>query len=168
MYKKGKAMLNEHIFIAMVMVVSLVIIKESKRSYFTMVVIYLPGVILHELMHYIVASILAKPLSFSVWPKKEGSQVTLGTVKVAGVNWLTSAPIAMAPLLLVPVSYFVFMQSIQFDSYLSKAIGLFLTVNILNSATPSIPDFKAMLRYPVGVLFYGVVLFMVIREWLWI
>jgi hypothetical protein len=60
----------------------------------------LPGTFVHELLHFIVGQLLnAKPVSFSVWPKRVGpSTWAMGSVVFANVRWYNGAAIGLAPL----------------------------------------------------------------------
>ncbi len=61
----------------------------------------LPGTFVHELLHFIVGLMLnARPVSFSVWPKRSGpSTWTMGSVVFANVRWYNGVAIGLAPLI---------------------------------------------------------------------
>lgn len=61
----------------------------------------LPGTFIHELLHFTVGLLLnAKPVSFSVWPRRSGpGHWTMGSVAFANVRWYNGAPVGLAPLL---------------------------------------------------------------------
>ncbi|MEM7033118.1 MAG: hypothetical protein AAF629_26435, partial [Chloroflexota bacterium] len=49
--------------------------------------LFLPGILLHEISHYVVAWILrANPGKLSLWPKKKRGRVVLGSVEVRGAD----------------------------------------------------------------------------------
>jgi hypothetical protein len=65
-------------------------------------VIVLPGVVLHELSHWLMASALGVPVrKLSLGPVRKGrsSRVSLGSVQVASVDPVRSSLIGLAPLL---------------------------------------------------------------------
>lgn len=61
----------------------------------------LPGTLIHELLHFVVGLLLnARPVSFSVWPRRSGpSSWTMGSVAFANVRWYNGAAVGLAPLL---------------------------------------------------------------------
>jgi hypothetical protein len=63
--------------------------------------LFLPGIFLHELSHWLTATILLVPVSrFAVWPRsKRGGDVQLGAVEIKAVDPLRQSLIGLAPLL---------------------------------------------------------------------
>ena len=62
--------------------------------------VFLPGVILHELSHWLLARLLGvRTMGFSVWPKRQSDgTVRLGYVQTEKVDFLREALIGVAPL----------------------------------------------------------------------
>src|SRR5688572_29199551 len=69
----------------------------------------LPGTTLHEVAHWLVAVLSnGRPHAPSVIPNFAGRRWTLGEVVIANPTWYNRAPIALAPLLLLPLAYFCY------------------------------------------------------------
>jgi hypothetical protein len=65
------------------------------------VLLFLPGVFLHELSHYLMATILfVRASKFSIWPKRQrNGMLRLGYVETARVDAVREALIGVAPVL---------------------------------------------------------------------
>lgn len=95
--------------------------------------IFLPGVILHELSHFITAAFLGVPTGdITIFPKLEelengAKRVALGTVKVAKTDFIRGSLIGLAPILagtlaLYTIAHLIFsplLVSQSADSYLA-------------------------------------------------
>ena len=97
--------------------------------------LFLPGVIVHELSHLLVAAILLVPVGeveFS--PKKNGDGIKLGSVQIGKTDPIRRcligfAPIFMGIVLVVGLAYFFslnihFFQSINFYLFLAAILAL--------------------------------------------
>ncbi len=135
-------------------------IKESsKSSLLTAWITYLMGTFFHELSHFIVSLVtLGKPVSFNVFPSKSVSPdgkigYTLGSVSSKNMKWYNTFFISMAPLLLLPMSYYIYDNFFYyFDvSILTIFLYNFSIVSLLFSSIPSGVDFKNVLN--VNLLF---------------
>tara|TARA_B100001123_G_scaffold448165_1_gene608126 strand:- start:1590 stop:2240 length:651 start_codon:yes stop_codon:yes gene_type:complete len=64
-------------------------------------IVFLPGVVLHEMSHLIVARLLGVPtMGFSVWPKKQSDgSLRLGYVHTKKVDFVRESLIGVAPLI---------------------------------------------------------------------
>ncbi len=63
--------------------------------------IYLPGILIHEASHWLIAKILGlKTSKFRVWPKFTRNSIGLGSVTVASGGRLWDSLVGMAPLLI--------------------------------------------------------------------
>ena len=68
----------------------------------------LPGVILHELAHWSIAFLtLGQPGFISLIPKRVNGGYALGRVPIHNPRWFNAGLIGLAPLLLIPLAYFV-------------------------------------------------------------
>lgn len=132
------------------------------RSMWVSALVNIPGTILHEFMHYFIGLIThAKPCNFTVFPKRdiEGYYV-MGSVGFMNVTRYNAVPSAMAPLLLLPLGFYI-------NRYLLPLIPMNLTNYILyvllqtiiiENAIPSRADFRVASMYPIGVMMYFVLL----------
>ena len=76
------------------------ITRSSDLSMILLFLLLLPGIVLHEAAHWLIAYVLGlKPSKFRVWPKKQRQHIGLGSVSVqSGQIWQDSL-VGMAPLL---------------------------------------------------------------------
>jgi hypothetical protein len=127
-------------------------IKESsKQNQFTMWIVYFMGTFFHELAHFLISFVTyGKPYWFSVIPHSEINEetgqkmITLGHVKSLNVKWWNVFFISMAPFLLFPFAYFIY---IYFYNYAEMNIWflmlyIFFIISLLFSAIPSSVDFS--------------------------
>lgn len=85
------------------MALALVFHALSKRHPAFLVLI-LAGTVVHETMHFLVAALTnARPVSFSVLPRRQGNAWILGTVGCANIRWYNAMLVGFAPLLVLAV-----------------------------------------------------------------
>ena len=123
-----------------------------------------PGTVVHEFMHAIAGIILqARPTDFSVMPQKAipGVPRVIGTVLFHNLHWFNTAPIALAPLFIIPV-VLLEAQKLQFHNTWQSVTIAFLLANVLSQAIPSPTDIKIMKSRPWGVAFWVAVIAAVI------
>lgn len=125
----------------------LLFLRGSRTSGWRIALVSLPGTWLHEVSHWLVGLLLAaRPVSFSLWPKKDGNSWVLGSVGFTGLNIWNSAPVALAPLLLFAVGGLVFVQVLQ-PLFEAGRYGLWLVLGYpvaacLFSGIPSSTDLR--------------------------
>jgi hypothetical protein len=102
----------------------------------------LPGTAAHEVSHWLVAALTgARPQWPRLWPARDGNRWRLGSVAFHPAWWRT-APIAMAPLLLLPLA------AIWIVHFMAAAGGTALVLHgwiagtLLGAALPSPADLK--------------------------
>lgn len=123
------------------------VMRFAQRSIWQMAIINLPGTAAHELAHFLVgALLLAKPQSFSLIPHRQEGGWQLGSVKFTGLNILTAAPVAYAPLLLAGIAWLMFngwaVPAFHAARYLSWVISGYAIASALYSCWPSSTDVK--------------------------
>lgn len=80
------------------------IIYMLGRRHDFFILFYLAGTICHELAHYCAGLLtMAKPVSFTVIPRRKGREWTLGYVEFANLRWYNAAPTALAPFLILAI-----------------------------------------------------------------
>lgn len=112
-----------------------------------MALVSLPGTWLHEVAHWVVGIVLgARPVSFSLWPRKDGSSWVLGSVGFERLNIWNAAPVALAPLILFILGAIAFEYLLQ-TSFDQGRYGLWVALGYpvaacLYSGLPSSTDLK--------------------------
>ncbi len=88
------------------------LLRRYRRNILAFWLAALPGVVLHELAHWVVAlATLGRPGVPRLIPKKLGPRVwALGLVPIRNPRWFNGAPIGLAPLLLLPLAAAVLME----------------------------------------------------------
>ena len=127
-------------------------LKESaKRNIYAAWAVYLVGTFFHEVSHFLVSLITyGKPSWISLVPTKKVDQksgavsYTLGYVKSSNMRWWNAFFISMAPLLLIPLSFWVYKHFFDYFALgLWSLVGyIFVIVSLLFSSIPSGADFK--------------------------
>lgn len=140
------------------------VMRYLSRSGWSLAIVGLIGTTLHEAAHYIVGLLLgAKPVSVSLWPKRNGDQWVLGSVGFTRLNIWNSAFVAMAPLLLLALAILTF-TFITGPAFAAANISAWLCSGYviaccLSSCWPSSTDFRvggvSLLMYAAaGYLIY--------------
>lgn len=88
--------------------------RDERAVFLLTYVIFLPGILMHELSHWAVAWLLGmRPRQLSLWPKLRGRRVEMGSVRVRSGGTLRDSLAGLAPLLvgsliILLVSYRIF------------------------------------------------------------
>lgn len=146
---------KEHIVFFIIVVASIIgkIKESSKRSFFSVWIVYLFGTFFHEVSHFLISLFLnGKPSWFSIFPSRTkdsfGKVVgyTLGYVESRNIRWYNVFFISMAPLLLIPLSLYAYLHFFDFvnESIYSYIFYVFIIVSLLFSSIPSSVDFKLL------------------------
>jgi hypothetical protein len=119
----------------------------------------LPGTLLHELSHLIVAAVTGgRPVGFSIVPRREGGQRwRLGSVTISSPGPISALPSALAPLALNVVAYYLYLEwGSWFPGDLPHTLLMYLVIYLFcYSSIPSGQDLKVALSSPAGVLLYA-------------
>lgn len=136
-------------------------IKESsKRSIITAWLVYFVGTFFHEVAHFITSLLTnGKPRWFSILPSKTVDEKTgrtsyvLGYVSSNNLRWYNVGLVSMAPIILVPVAFFVyenFTSYVEINIY-TYVLYIFTMITLIFSAIPSSADFS-LLNNPIKVV----------------
>ena len=107
------------------------------------------GIFLHELMHFIVGTImLARPSLVHVGSDR-------GSVAFERFTWYNAAPTAMAPLLLLPVAFYLDKLFFVFfpNDLFHQIMYLCAMSVIIENSIPSGQDFKVAFEYSASAVF---------------
>lgn len=127
----------------------------------------LPGTVLHELAHFVVALVTGgRPRGLSIMPKSrdctyaDGSSRrmwVLGSVSLGRVGTFSAVPTALAPLGLIMVAWFFYHHWFTwFPSDLLHTLCLYLIIYVFcSSSIPSKQDLKVAFSSLSGLLLYG-------------
>lgn len=137
----------------------------------------LTGVVLHELAHLVVGTLLfARPAGFSILPVRtrivdsRGSETThwtLGSVGFRRINSVNALPVGLAPLSLAGLAYVLYRHWFSWFPHTGESIlSMYAVIYILlYNSVPSGQDLRVAFR-PGSCLLYlsvGALLFIVLR-----
>jgi len=105
----------------------------------------------HELAHFLVALLLrGRPEAPKVYPVETDDGWTLGSVAFTP-NWWNGSFVALAPMLLVPLTYALYRLAEAASPLQQFAFG-YIAGACLFAALPSRTDMAIAFRYPAGTL----------------
>jgi hypothetical protein len=137
------------------MAAALWLLNQARRSFWLFSLLALPGTFCHELCHWVLGHLLhGRPVGFTVLPRREGRGWVLGAVALANLRWYNAFFIGLAPLLLLPAAYGLFLWQLgQHRAFgWSEAGMVYLLANLVFGALPSWQDLRMAARSPVGWL----------------
>jgi hypothetical protein len=127
-----------------------------------------PGTVLHEGLHWTVGKVLyAKPMSFSVLPNKDDSDI-IGSVSFSNLNWFNRVPVCMAPILGLPLAFILFHYVPSFELWSIQGILIvWIFSAMIASSWPSYVDFEVASKNTIGWVFWIglLVLFLYNKSW---
>lgn len=139
------------------------ITKSENFSTNGLAFIFFPGVVVHEMSHYLTAVfLLVKTGKISLLPKREGDYVKLGSVSVEKSNIVKEFIIGASPLfsgitIILFIIYFV-LQDLSGLNILKVIISLYGIFILSNTMYASRKDFQAALPFLVSIITVGIVL----------
>jgi hypothetical protein len=148
-------------FAGILLVIALAVLQGriGRIGAFWQIVWALPGTLLHELSHLIVAACTGgRPTGFTIIPRRDGPRRwVLGSVTISRPGPVSALPSAMAPLALNAVAYHLYRGWWGwFPSDLPHTLLLYLAIYLFSySSIPSGQDIKVALSSPPGLLLYG-------------
>ena len=131
------------------------------KSMWLTALVNIPGPILHEFMHFFVGLILnAHPCNFTVFPRRgEDGGYVMGSVGFRNVTFYNAVPASMAPLLLLPIGFYMNRYLLPYltPTFVNYILYVLLQTIIIENAVPSKADFRVAGTYFTGVILYGFV-----------
>jgi len=155
-------------------------VKLRFRLYF-LAFIEAPATLAHVIAHGLMGVIFnAEPhwSSLTLWPKikihSDGSyEVVFGSIGFTNINSFNALPVALAPLLLLFLPYlFVdygmsnFMPPNSPHNLAGWALVSYLSITFITSSIPSRQDWRVAFSRPLGIVFYGGVLYLIVGNYL--
>ena len=122
--------------------------------------LFLPGVVLHELSHLLIANLLLVPTGeVEFFPEIHGSEVKMGSVAIARTDPLRRFLIGIAPLLggiglMLVASLYLFTTLFSLQSVLL----FYIIFEIANTMFSSSKDMEGAIGFVVGVVAIGIIL----------
>lgn len=144
------------------------ITRSQKVTISLLSFLFLPGVIMHELAHWLVAEVLfVQTGEIEFLPQIQGDVVKLGSVAIAKTDPVRRLLIGIAPLFcglsLLVILFFIFKPSITWPvSFITIAYGVIL-FEIGNTMFSSKRDLEGMVGFIVATLIIGIILFLGLR-----
>ena len=141
--------------------------RADRTGPFWQILVRLPGTLLHELAHFLVALITGgSPAGFTIIPRRtvgvteDGSPRrvwVLGAVIITNPSILAAFPSGCAPLLLLPFAWFLYRTwFVWFPPDLSHTLLMYLAVVVCcGSSLPSSQDVAVAFSRPLGVSLYA-------------
>ena len=123
------------------------VFRRARGSMWLLALLSLPGTFAHELLHFIVGTLLlAKPVGFSVRPKSSPEGWTLGSVSFQKINIFNGVFVGLAPFFLLPLAWLCLAhlaiplwRNHQWGGWIAAS---YLTSTLLFAALPSRQDLK--------------------------
>ncbi len=114
----------------------------------------LPGTFVHEMLHFVVGLVLnAKPVSFSVWPRKSGASTwTMGSVGFSNVRWYNGLAVGLAPLLAPAAATWFAPDAADWNIELGDLKYWLLAAPVFSMCLPSWADLKICLASAVPMV----------------
>jgi hypothetical protein len=137
-------------------IVGAALIKSNGGSRYFWILAW-PGTVVHEILHYIVALItFGKPHNLVILPSNESGGTVLGSVQCGNLNWFNKIPVALAPLLAIPIAI-VMMSLMKFSWTTGGIFNAFIISSIVSSCVPSSVDMEIATSSMVGMIFWSFV-----------
>ena len=131
------------------------LMNQARGSFWLLSLLALPGTLCHEVCHWVAGWLLnGKPVRFTVIPRREGRGYVLGSVHFANLRWYNAFFVGMAPLVMLPLAYGLFIWRMAARPALGwpEAAMVFLIANLVFGSVPSWQDIRIAARSPFGWL----------------
>jgi hypothetical protein len=137
---------------------SLVVILAARRWVLLYALLVLPGTVLHELAHWSVGLLTgARPEALRLVPvrRPKSKTWTLGAVALRRIHWLNALPVALAPILLLPIALGLYALALAADAGTWQHwAGLYAATVAMVSCLPSPADWRLAMSRPGGAVLY--------------
>jgi hypothetical protein len=135
--------------------------KLSARIFPIYILFVLPGTLAHELSHWCVALVTnAKPKLPSILPRRTKAGWLLGQVVFSNPRWYNTALVTLAPLMLLPLAVWFYVDEIALLPLISvwHWLALYMAIAVAYSTLPSATDIRLAWQYSALVLIAGCVI----------
>lgn len=152
---------DNRFYLIMLVIILMRFKYTTYRSMWLSSLVNIPGTILHESMHYLVGLALnAKPCNFTILPTRgEDGNYVMGSVGFRNVTFYNAVPSAMAPLMLLPIGFYINRYGLPLmpPTFCNYVLYVLLQTIIIENAMPSRADCRVATMYLSGVVMYGFV-----------
>lgn len=132
-------------------VLVIALLDQLKHRFAAFALLALPSTLAHETTHFVVALLLGgKPSGMQLWPTRQGNHYALGHVTVRNSTWFNLGPISLAPLLLIPLAWYLLRYVPAKPSWWEVLLWGALLGSLLYGSLPSGADWKLAIRAPIG------------------
>lgn len=148
-----------------IFIVSYKILRSEKRAIIPVFIIFLPGVIVHELAHFLMAEILlVKAHNMEIWPKIENGGLKMGSVQVSKSDIFRQMLIGIAPIIfgvaILTAGIYSFLHLVDYSKLLTTPVGIitiifliYVVFTITNTMFSSKKDLDGLLEFSVVIAF---------------
>ena len=148
---------DNRFYIILLVIILIHLRNATYKTMFLCALINMPGTILHETMHFLVGLILnAKPCNFTILPRKSDNGYVMGSVGFTNITFYNAIPSSMAPLLLLPVGFYLnryFLPNMT-PTFANYILYVLMQTIIIENSLPSSADFRIARRYFLGIVMY--------------
>jgi hypothetical protein len=118
-----------------------------RRTGYVVALLSLGATVLHEACHLLAGLVFnAKPVSFSLLPKRHGRYWVFGTVGFSNLTIWNAAFVAFAPLAMLPLGWLIFQvwmrTALLAEAYLSWCVAGYVVACCAFACLPSVTDLK--------------------------
>lgn len=130
--------------------------KSMKASIYLISLFFLPGVIVHELSHFLTAGVLfVKTGEIDILPKTVEGSLRLGSVQTERTDFIRMALIGVAPVIIGSIIVFgtiYYIQNNSLNSLIAYLISFFVIFEVGNTMFSSKKDIEGTLTFFVALL----------------
>lgn len=128
--------------------------------YQLLAVIFFPGVVIHELSHFLAAGVLFVPVSdMEFMPKKQEGRLKLGSVSIGKTDPFRRAVIGVAPVIAGLAFLFGMASVISQNSLMVQIVLLYFVFAIANTMFSSPKDMEGFLEVVLFLAFAAMVVY---------
>lgn len=136
--------------------------KTHSAVVHTLAILFLPGTIIHELSHLLIAGMMLIPVGeLSVLPEVEERGIKLGSVQIGSSDPLRRTIVGVAPVLVGTASILGILYFLQLGNsfvWWQILISLYLTFEIGNTMFSSKKDLEGVIGFLVAILIVGILI----------
>lgn len=140
--------------------------RNKKLSIYLMSVLFLPGTLIHEISHAIMAACIFVPVGkMELWPRLIGNNLKLGSVEVGKTDpfrriLIGTAPFIFGTALLIGIFFFASQENL-FNHNLSVIVISYLVFEIGNTMFSSRKDMEGALEIILAFILLSIIFYLI-------